>query len=362
MKPIAKFLAALISLAAWHSAPASAQEKAPVGMTKLTFEDAMRLSWDKSSNRPLVTTIWYPAPPETDMMDLSFPDENPIFTGGAAAWGVPIAAEQRYPLVILSHGTGGSGVQTMWLGRALAEAGFIAIAIDHHGNTAAEASFDPRGFRMPWHRAMDVSVVLDEIIAHAEWAPLIDQDRISMVGFSLGGYTAIALAGGRTDLDRMAQFCASDRRDGTCDPQPEYPEAEADFLALLEGDADLMQDLEQSGRDFSDARIKKFVTLAPAVVQAFTDQSLSNISVPVLAIVGTSDRIAPAATNAERVYNRVAGADLKIIDGAGHYAFLNRCTPFGELHVPICKDPGRARGDIHAAAMSAILAFLEPQD
>ena len=56
----------------------------------------------------------------------------------------------------------------------MAANGYIVAAVDHHGNTAAEEKFDPRGFRMPWERAKDLSTVIDLLLADPQWGPQID--------------------------------------------------------------------------------------------------------------------------------------------------------------------------------------------
>ena len=48
----------------------------------------------------------------------------------------------KRPLVLLSHGTGGSAVMLAWLGETLARAGYVVAAINHHGNTATEDEAD----------------------------------------------------------------------------------------------------------------------------------------------------------------------------------------------------------------------------
>ncbi len=334
----------------------------PVGMARLAWVDDARPSWTGDGPRPLRTTIWYPAPEGTEMTPVSFPRDQPVFVGGYAARDAEIAAADPYPLVLLSHGTGGSALQMMWLGRALAAQGFIAVAVDHHGNSAAEPAFDPRGFRMPWHRPRDLSAVLDRLLADETWGPRIDRTRIGAVGFSLGGYTVIALAGGRTDLDRFAAFCAGPSRDATCDPQPEYPTAEAEFTALLESDPTLAADVSAAGDDLTDPRIASVAVLAPALVQAFTGDSLAAIGVPVLAIAGGLDRVAPTATNAEPLVSQVPSGRLEVVPGADHLSFLNRCTSFGQRFVPPCQDAGSPREEVHAQAVDLLLGHLTARD
>ena len=208
---------ASVSACGQDDGQAASPEGPPVGMTRLTFEDPSRMNWDGTAPRPLMTQVWYPAAESSEMTEFVIPAERPVFTGGFAARDAALAAaEEKHPLVIMSHGTGGSAFQMMWLGRALAANGYIAAAVDHHGNTAAEEEFDPRGFRLPWERAVDLSEVISLLLEDETFGPAIDEARIAAVGFSLGGYTVTALAGGATDLEKFAGFCAGPDRDTTC--------------------------------------------------------------------------------------------------------------------------------------------------
>ncbi|MCB2112707.1 MAG: hypothetical protein KDD85_04070 [Parvularculaceae bacterium] len=327
-----------------------------IGVAHRAFEDADRLSWDRKRARPLATTVWYPsAAPAKKMEEIAFPAENPIFVGGWAAPDAEISVEGRAPLIILSHGTGGSAFQMMWLGRRLAAHGFIVAALDHHGNTAAEAKFDPRGFNMPWERARDVSALIDLMLADPQFGPKIDATKIGGAGFSLGGYTMAALAGARTSLDLFQKFCASPDRDATCEPQGEYPEAGAEFAAMLDKSAPLRAALAEHRISFADPRMSAFVLIAPALAQALTDESLLSVKTDILVIGATNDDVAPAGTNARRLAGKMRRAQFETIEGAGHYSFLDECSKRGRRFVPVCRDaPGydRVKGHDKVAGLA----------
>lgn len=311
-----------------------------VGMMQRDFQDTERRSWGRKSLRPLATTIWYPAAPDAKMAEIAFPADDPVFVGGWAAKDAAMADGGKLPLVVLSHGTGGSALQMMWLGRRLAAKGFVVAAVDHHGNTAAEAEFDARGFRMPWERARDISAVIDQLLGDPVFGARIDASRMAGAGFSLGGYTMTALAGGRTSLARLAAFCESDARDATCEAQPEYPGAEDDFARMLKSDGALRVALAGHAGSFADPRLGSYVLLAPALVQAFTDDSLLGIGSPILVIVGENDVVAPAATNARRIADKVRASTIEMIGGAGHFTLLDECAPKKRRVVRACRDAG----------------------
>src|SRR6185436_10580607 len=92
----------------------------------------------------------------------------------------------RFPLVLVSHGNGGSAAQMAWLGTVLARAGFIAAAIDHPGNTSAGKP-TVQGFTEWWFRPPALSAALDRVMSDSTFGARIDRDRIGAAGFSRGG-------------------------------------------------------------------------------------------------------------------------------------------------------------------------------
>lgn len=168
----------------------------------------------RGDNRILSVAVWYPSreAPETVTSIPGLP------AGSVCPDGRP-AAEGPYPLIIFSHGFGGCGIQSTFFTRALAQAGYVVAAPDHRD--AALCSSDPyySGTRtslfdlVPFLRpgAFDDTTYRDrrdDIRAVIDWAlkentdpesilyQMIDPDRIGISGHSLGGYTAMGMAGG----------------------------------------------------------------------------------------------------------------------------------------------------------------------
>ena len=131
----------------------------PVGFRQGRFEDTTRPNWDGSGPRPLSWAAWYPASNEASERVFASPATEPWFSIGPAARDAPISPGRRcYPVVLLSHGTGGTVMHLEWLARDLAERGFIAIGVDHHGNTTTEP-YRAEGFLCWWERARDLTLL-----------------------------------------------------------------------------------------------------------------------------------------------------------------------------------------------------------
>ncbi len=335
-------------------------------MLRRAYVDSSRTNWGETGPRPLSTVIFYPIADSIaeDSARIGSPD-RPLFVAGTVKIKAPLrTGPAPYPLVVLSHGTGGSGWQMGWLGIALARHGVIVAAVDHHGNTGAEEHYDPRGFILWWERARDLQRVIDRLLADTLFGPHIDRQRIGAAGFSLGGYTVMALAGGRTDLQAFDRFCASAARDGTCGGQPEFAEAPAELENLRRRDPRIEASFKSAGDEYRDPRITSVVALAPAVVQAFDSTSLAGIHVPLLVIVGGGDSQAPKETNALRLKALVPGASLVVLPaGVGHYDFLSECSRWGREQLPLlCGErPGVDRGQLHREVSERVYEFFRKQ-
>ena len=112
-----------------------------VGVMHRQFTPPEPYDWRGAKTHALVTDIWYPADPAAveQMQWIGSPD-NPFGKAGKAAPDAPIliATPEKFPLILLSHGIGGSSTMMAWFGSALASHGYIAAAVNHPGNNALE--------------------------------------------------------------------------------------------------------------------------------------------------------------------------------------------------------------------------------
>jgi predicted dienelactone hydrolase len=215
-----------------------------VGATFRTFTPPDKsYNWRGAKTHALVATVWYPAASTAVEHPTDIPGMSQIFTLGSDARDAPLApAPAKFPMIVISHGTGGAALTMSWLGTVLAAHGYIAVGVNHPGNNATEP-YTLQGFSMWWERARDLSVLIDSMLADPMFASRIDAGRIGAAGFSLGGYTMIEIAGGITDVDAYLQFCASPQADNICKSPPEFPNLVEDFNNLSKNDADFQKAL-----------------------------------------------------------------------------------------------------------------------
>jgi predicted dienelactone hydrolase len=268
------------------------------------------------------------------------PPGQPLFIAGKAARDVPLVPTPQYlPCLLLSHGTGGSALQLGWLGTALAAQGYIVASVNHHGNTSMEP-YTVQGFCLWWERAQDLHAVLDHLLEDACFGVRIDPTRVGAAGFSLGGYTVVAVAGGRTDLQAFAAFCSGPERDANCEDQAEFPGMLAQFDRLKRIDPHVQASLRAHSASFHDPRIRAIFAIAPLLGGAFTPAGLAGVSVPVAIVVGQADTVAPPLTNAQRFASWISGATVTVLPGqVSHYTFLSEGTAYGKQVSPLfCRD------------------------
>jgi predicted dienelactone hydrolase len=346
-----------------------------VGVTTRVFQPKDRRNWRGDEQQDLRCTVWYPAldtavetrqvigardtagAPETAG---GAPDSASLFDAGMASPNAPFAPSlDKFPLVLLSHGSGGSALQMAWLGAALARAGYIAVAVDHPGNNA-NAKLTPEGVALWWERATDLTDVLNGMLADESFAPHIDASRVAAAGFSLGGYTVMELAGARTDISEFFDLCKAKPDTDVCHvPEMRGMGSVEDVLHAVRKTSGLS--LAASGDSYRDPRVKAVFAIAPALGFTLTDDSLKAIRLPVAVVVGKDDRIAPAQDNADWIRQNVRGARETILPGVGHYTFLDTCTARGARDLGrYCEDsPGVERAAVHAQVAAMAVEFFD---
>ena len=169
---------------------------------------------DQGSDEEKIITlaVWYPtmAVPKQDIY-------GGQATGNFALNGEPDAEGGPYPLLVFSHGYGGTGLGRVFLTEVLASYGWIVVAPDHHDRhsvarirTGRQEDFNrsefwkhareivnsgPKDREQYLYRLDEMKLVLDQILESEPFGKLIDKEKIAVGGHSFGGYTALGLCG-----------------------------------------------------------------------------------------------------------------------------------------------------------------------
>lgn len=290
-----------------------------VGVRQFKIEDP---------DRPLDVVVWYPASnPEDLEQKVSYQVGIYSIEGQALQDGEPDMTAGPYPLIVFSHGSGGTRYQSLYYTEHLASYGFVVMAMDHPGNTILDML---GGDEEQLERNIAVNFALrpldmlrtiayaDELTADGPLAGLIDTDRIGVTGHSFGGYTALSVAGGQVDF-RRNENCAPDDERTFCNL-----EALREDLADLRG---LDSVPEGPFPPTSDPRVDAMILLAPATGPLFTDESLAQITTPTMFLVGTNDLTTPHEPNVITTAENLNAQPeiIGLFENAGHYLFLESC-------------------------------------
>ncbi|MBT1159980.1 dienelactone hydrolase family protein [Aminobacter anthyllidis] len=310
-------------------------------------------------DRDLAVTVWYPA---TAGGKPVLTGDNKIFKGAEAATDAP-PLPGRFPLVLLSHGSGGRVEAMSWLATELAKAGFVVAGPNHPGTTSGNST--PAATPKLWQRTGDLSAVIDSMTKDASWNGLLDADRIAIVGFSLGGAAAMEISGARANLEAYASYCDSYGKwdcawyaggQGYVNDEP----VKVDKVDLRTVDK---ARFEQSNLDH---RIQTAVLVDPGLAQAYDEQSLKEIGIPMHFInLGSAETI-PLAVISDRLAKLTPKGTYATVAGATHFSFLPECKEGGAEFLksvgeidPICADEGsRPRAELHAEITGLVKGAL----
>ncbi|TPM30814.1 alpha/beta fold hydrolase [Mesorhizobium sp. B2-3-4] len=289
----------------------------------------------------LDVTVWYPAEPGGVTVTLG---DSELFTGTAAAQNAPIS-QGRFPLILLSHGAGLAGTpQAMsWIATPLARQGFIVAAPTHPGNGGKNRSA-AETIKL-WLRPADLSATLDAMEKEPSFRDHIEEGKVGALGLSMGGSTALAIAGARIDPKRLAAYCDTDLLNASLCGWIRH--SGVDLHAL---------DMRLAGRDNSDRRIRFAMAIDPAPSDVFDAASLAGIRIPLdIVNLGQPGKI-PVTADASGIAKAISNSSYSTIDDASHYSMFGVCKPGApalviseEIGDPVCDDGGgRPRDEIHA--------------
>ena len=139
--------------------------------------------------------IWYPSQAAAKPVSL-----GP--TTMTVAFNAPVNGKAM-PMVVMSHGTGGSFLGHFDTAIALADAGFVVVAMNHTEDNHADQS---RSVDI-MDRPRQVSRVIDHMLSTWQGHPAVDAERIGMFCFSAGGFTTLAGIGGIADFAKIGPVC-----------------------------------------------------------------------------------------------------------------------------------------------------------
>ncbi len=357
--------------------------------------------WNPATQTRMDVAVWYPSlrPPKDLRID---------------GWSISVAKNGReipgqYPVILISHGSGGSRLSVHDLAAALARQAFIVIAPTHPGDNAEDVSEMYRA-RLFMERPRNLLQALEAVLGSPELAPLADESRIGLLGVGSGAATVLQLAGAAPDLSLLPAYCPPENSSdflctnwalahhaammsdytsilnawGPAAFTPELdvlaaPEEPAEEHANGEAAAGSDEDEETkmtspipapvrihpgpavARRPAARRSIKALGLMTPGLIGLFPEAALRGVTTPAAVLDAANDEIYPAQENEKRLLRflptRPSVLTLKKI---GHYAAQAPCPPAHAENVPaLCGGRGQRDSEARAQRNSFLITFFQ---
>ncbi len=275
------------------------------GITKIEFSE-------KTRNITFPAFVMYPTSIKSDTQNI-----GPF---SVKATNDAEIKEGKYPLIIISHGGGGNFLGYLTITQFLAEQGYIVVMIEHYKNNRNNNELEGKIENFE-NRPKHISLTIDTMLEN-KFKNYINKEKVAIIGHSMGGYTALALAGGIPFTKEGIKV-----------------------------------------KTLIDTRIKAIILFAPATAFFNYDNSLDNVKIPILFFSAEKDELTTLQEHKEIIEKQLSHNNkvvFEIVENAGHFSFL---SPFPKSmrnpkFLPSTDPKGFDREEFHLRLDNKILKFL----
>ncbi|MCA1994877.1 MAG: alpha/beta hydrolase, partial [Coleofasciculus sp. S288] len=191
------------------------------------------------------------------------------------------------PLIVFSHGLGSVRTDMRYLAEHLASHGYVVAALEHPGSNETHVR-NALKFKASLleaeeflNRPKDVSFVLNELErlnqSSGSLGGKLNPEGVMIIGYSLGGSTALSLAGAELQLTELKQRCPGNVL----------------TFSLGENAQCFAMGLPEDRYQLRDPRIKTAIALSPTTSLLFGATGLTKVAVPTLIAAGSADKTTP---------------------------------------------------------------------
>lgn len=239
--------------------------------------------------------------------------------------------KERASLIVITHGLASNRQTFSYLGEHLASHGFAVAIVEHDDiNLNKFDGFLSGTERFPEpnnliDQPLDVKYVLDklerETRTNSSLKNRINLQQVGVVGQSFGGYTSLALAGGKLIADPQAPRCQTE----------DYQSLLLDLSSLAKC---TFNEISEVDYQLKDPRVKAVIALNP-MAKIFGQAGIASIDIPTMLISGTNDLIMPPVAEQIKPFtwlNSDLDKYLVLVKPGTHFSFLRE--GLGVLPVP----------------------------
>ncbi|MCC5614632.1 alpha/beta hydrolase [Nostoc sp. CHAB 5836] len=253
------------------------------------------------------------------------------------------------PVIVISHGLGLDSSNFQYLATHLASYGFAVAVPNHPGSDAKQLRSllnkraieiaEPGEFK---DRPLDVTYILNQLEkdnqSDSRFKGRLNLQQVGVLGQSLGGYTALALAGAKINFEQLKQDC-----------QPAALQNTWNMSLLLQCRA-LELSISKSEKDYNlrDERVKAAIAVNPITSSIFGKTGLSQIKTPVMIVSSSDDTVAQALSEQILPFSWFANSQkyLVMLVGATHFSTIGNGNPANQqvaLPADMIGDASQAR-------------------
>ncbi|MCL1463185.1 alpha/beta hydrolase [Argonema galeatum] len=265
--------------------------------------------------------------------------------------------QQPSPVIVISHGAAGNRNSFAYLAQHLASYGFAVVVLEHPGDSTKQfeqffsgLSGSPQPIELV-NRPLEVKLVLDELQRREQSEPALqgklNLQQVGVIGQSVGGYTALGLAGAKINYAQVQKDCNSDQF--------------LNLSLLVQCEA---ARLPISNYSLQDERIKAVLAINPFTSSIFGQTGLSSLKVPVMLVASSDDIFTPAVPEQIQPFTWLNTPEkyLVLIEKATHFTTIGgSSSERSVLPIPaevLGPNPSLARPYINALSTAFFQNYL----